>query len=341
MRLALLVASLSGFWISYPLWISTRSFPTLPLFDWLPEISHAWDKVWFIIELLLLVCACLHEKRKTATVLFGVSTVLLTFFDQNRIQPWLYIYLVLLALLNWGRTFEARLFFSSIYFWSGIQKFNFNFLHYFLPGFFLKGIDLSSIPSWVLIGVSAGIASTEIAIAFLLWSPRWRWIALGLLSLIHSAMFIRISPLVESMDRVVWPWGFAMVLLGFLLFQGWVPKKKKLHPVFVGFLLIPALSVANLWDSYLSFAFYSGNVMSAEIEFSDRFAAALPASARRFTTRLQSDRLRLVADAWAMEEFGSPIYPEPRVYRQLLKRVCNYGVHDAKLISTGFSCLDS
>jgi hypothetical protein len=100
-------------------------------------------------------------------------------------------------------------------------------------------------------------------------------------------------------------------------------RKRPYHAlVLVVFVLLPALSFFNLWDSFLSAALYSGNLTEGTIYLSDAGQASLPAALAARTTRSSENTHILNLQRWAIEEIAVMPYPEARVYRAVAKYVC-------------------
>jgi hypothetical protein len=88
--------------------------------------------------------------------------------------------------------------------------------------------------------------------------------------------------------------------------------------------VLPALSFVRLWDSYLSFALFSGDTTSAQIFISDAVRESLPAAVRTYVSPAEPGRNLLNNGRWAMEELRVPSYPEERIYRRLALYACQH-----------------
>jgi hypothetical protein len=132
----------------------------------------------------------------------------------------------------------------------------------------------------------------------------------------------------------VWPWNLAMVAFVVLLFggteesagailwprAGWFPR---IALAALG--VLPALSLVNVWDAYLSFALYSGVGNLDYLRVSDALAARLPNTVQQHVIRTQTPdvkQLRLID--WSYAELNVPINAEPRVYRAIARELCRY-----------------
>ena len=136
LRIVLLNACFFGMVASTPLWGNVHPFPLLPVFSGFPILPQPWDKVLFGAMLLSLIAAAWFYR--IAVRFFLVASLFAYFEDENRGQPWLYMYWVMLfftlffkdtavAACRWG---------AIVYIWSGIQKCNGRFFSV-QPGWFI------------------------------------------------------------------------------------------------------------------------------------------------------------------------------------------------------------
>jgi hypothetical protein len=86
--------------------------------------------------------------------------------------------------------------------------------------------------------------------------------------------------------------------------------------------VMPALSFVGMWDSYLSWALYSGNLSEAVIRFGDPKVAGLPESVRARVKGRTSGEHVLDVFTWSLHDVGLEPYPEPRVYRHVARWIC-------------------
>src|SRR5882724_3847203 len=125
LRATLLSACFLGLLCSAPVWLNSRAFPVLPITPEFPVMPSPWDRCFFGAMLLALVIAGWFYRQ---AVTFFLAASLFAFFeDQNRGQPWLYMYwvMLLITLLSVPVSIPAcRCAISVAYIWSGIQKCN-------------------------------------------------------------------------------------------------------------------------------------------------------------------------------------------------------------------------
>src|SRR2546423_13954085 len=94
LRATLLLATGLGLIASAPAWLNGRSFPFVPIVEWFPILPEPCDTVIFGAMLAMLVTSLWVYR---AGVLAFLALALVAFCeDQNRGQPWLYMYWVML-----------------------------------------------------------------------------------------------------------------------------------------------------------------------------------------------------------------------------------------------------
>ena len=290
LRATLLSASLLGMIASTPLWLNSRVFPLLPIAGWFPVIPAPWDKLFFGALLLTLVLACWFYRP--AIGFFLVAGLFAYFEDQNRGQPWFYMYWVMLGLtLLPDRTALAacQWALSGAYVWSGIQKCHAKFF-LVVPGWFVSPAANWHWPAGMMDLLRWLVASapvTEIFIGLALWIKPLKGVAIGAAVLVHLLALLFLGPLGHNYNWVVWPWNLAMIALVVVLFAT-LPsaqlrpaladlRRSKLGTAAVAlFWFLPVLSYGGWWDSYFSFTLYSEHEAKADMFVNQAFRERLP-----------------------------------------------------------------
>lgn len=174
-------AFIAGILLSFELWFPlSRSFPRAPVLIDLPAniILLTESLLSSILVVSLILITFKPYKRLFSTIAIG-ALCLLIFFDQMRLQPWVYQYLLMLSVLalnNWPKKDEhllkhtialLQLIVATLYFWSGTQKLNYLFIYETLPKLLtpLEKI-LPPIPLAV-VGISIGLIEAFIGVGLL------------------------------------------------------------------------------------------------------------------------------------------------------------------------------
>src|SRR5438067_735087 len=340
-----LIAAAMGcsFLLSWKLWLSSRLFPLAPVSNYLPEIPYPIDYIWFLSLLALLAVISFLPRPRKLVLIFVCLAALLSLWDQTRWQPWFYQYLFMLAgfgFLAWKENDPGgnraaldacRLIVASIYLWSGVQKLNVTFVRTtwpdiaaFLPSSWQAAV--AHFPLWLILVVPL----VEIFIGLGLLTRRFRSGAVLVAVATHLAILLLLVASGENV--VVWPWNIAMTSFVWILF--WQDKKTTARRIVIGkkafqilvlilFGVLPSLNFVGLWDAYLSSALYSGNTYQTALYLGPAVLARLPAAIHPHVWQ-KSEPFFLDINRWGYAELRVPIYPEPRVYRQVAKRICKY-----------------
>lgn len=352
-RIRILVASglLLGLLLSYPLWLSTRSLPLVPLLSWITPLSAPFD--YLILGLLLTSILMLALGWRIS--IFSALTVLLLIFellqDRNRVHPWTFQYsLMIFGLLiyrigkNRQSDYSAYISFCQLllvclYFWSGIQKLNWGFFTEVVP--WLMGPLESRFPeigSYLpAFGFAIPVLEACLALMLLTLSSR-RFAVCGLISM-HLFLLILLGPLGHNWNQSVWPWNVVMCFLLPTLF--WSSKNSakeilcgnaKAKHFIVLFLcgLMPGLGYFGFWDHYLSFGMYSGATSTVTIEFPATQRSALPQPMQRLLIDdPKTGRSKLDLTDWSIEELRSPPNPDLDNQKVLAQSLCHFGIETA------------
>ncbi|HXB58961.1 MAG TPA: hypothetical protein VNU95_05335 [Candidatus Acidoferrales bacterium] len=354
LRIVLLGATLSGMLSCIPLWLSTREYPLVPICSSWPVLPPAFGILLFVLTLASLVAALWFFRP--AICFFLAATLYLYSCDQNRGQPWMYLYwvMLLLSLFSDKTVLPAcQLALALVYFWAGIQKLNGTFFTA-IPAWFVQPAIGWGVPHFVVAGMRATVALTpflELFISVGIWFRRTRWLAIVIAAILHGAALLFLGPLGYNVNLVVWPWNIAMVALLVVLFGSkecaalpqtlWELCRSWGVVLIVGlYALLPILSFFGCWDSYFSFSLYSANLSRADLYVTQSFRARLPARLQKYVDPVQnydpSFQLPYVFEhpRWAAAQLEVPELPEPRGYAIMFRRIAAYATNanDCRMI---------
>lgn len=347
------VACLISMLLSYKLWLSDRMFPLTPAFEFLPELHHPFDIILFCVTILLLICITILRNPQKFIIVFLISALLLAILDQNRWQPWFYQYALMLFIVSF---FDFRcddtkqqqaivtifkLMIGAIYFWSGLQKLNPNFITDTYPWLMepitnhMSEVEISKI-DWL--GKAFPIIEMLTGIGLFL-SPTKKG-AIVLLFMMHLFILFVLGPFGHNYNPVVWPWNIAMMLFAFVLFwkSDSIPIshiKSMLHYhsikiVVFFFIMMPLLNFFNSWDSYLSHNLYSGNTSNGVIYISDAVESKLPNEIKLYS-KGEINLNQITIKYWCMMELGVPAYPEKRNFAAVTKNLYKYASDSSEI----------
>lgn len=362
LRGTLLAATFLGLIASAPVWTNSHAFPLLPIFNGFPILQNPWDQCHYVLMLGSLVAAMWCYRP--AVIAFLVASFLAYCGDQNRGQPWLYMYWVMLLLSLFPAPVALaanRVALVIVYLWGGVQKLNARFFAV-TPEWFVAPANNWHLPPTAIDLLKLSVKAApfiEIAIATLLWFPRLRRAALIMIVLTHTFALFFLGPLGHNYNWVVWPWNLAMITLAFGLFALGnlfetpllpTPPRQKLDAsdlakqtvselrqspacslVLALYGLLPLLSYSGRWDSYFSFSLYSENLAVANIFVTESFRERLPASLRKYAQPFpqafdptHQGPLTFSFTTWGFEETHVPPISEPRNFMNVYRALRPY-----------------
>jgi len=356
-RVVLCAAFIGGILFSIELWFPTsRSFPRAPILWTPPDGSSTLPTEWFLSTILIasLIATTVSKHPALFSTLALVPLSVLVCVDQSRLQPWVYQYsllLIVLGLHDWWtkdaadstRTLSLlQLTVAAVYFWSGLQKLNFTFVHEIFP--LLLAPLRTSLPSLPQLASGAAIvaALTETLIGCGLLYSRTRNLCVWLALTTHGLVLVLL--IAKGYNSVVWIWNLSLMLVVLILFwrsnvyffRGrsiWLSQSFKAKlAIFVTLAaaLLPVLSFFGWWDMYLSGALYSGNTAIGVIKVDRDLSAQLPAAAKDQLFQMAGtgeEMLPLVE--WSMADLNVPVYPEVRVYQRVAREICKLATNKA------------
>lgn len=352
------LAAIALYAVTWPLWFPAFSDTDFPIVPWF-SLFVGWP-VWVdsLLSLLLMVSwlglffrsGGAEKWVLQATVIaVGVALVLL---NQHRLQPWHYQFLVI-AGLTFGHKHSAtlrvlRVLVISVYAYSALSKFDFEFLHTVgqqLLGEFL-GLFQIEIEGrlWYLVWL---IPSCELTLASLLCFRRTRIIGGILACLQHFALLFILGPwgLNHSWGVLIWNvYSAGLVWLLFIQSEPAIDAEREVvaeeqkperttrveqrPPLLAACLLavvvlLPFGERLGIWDHWPSWSLYAPHSSRVEAYVARTAVERLPPSLGELMTDADEEQLwvRVPLGDWSLQSLGAPIYPQGRfqvgVVRQL------------------------
>jgi uncharacterized membrane protein YphA (DoxX/SURF4 family) len=360
LKFAVCIGFMAGLVLSHKLWISSRSYPLTPVLSFLKPVGPWFDEAVFVTLLVLLALIVVVANPAKLIAGFVSVAVVCALFDQSRWQPWVYQYLFLLTAIGFFLANQAhsekrdaalhtcRLIIASTYVWSGIQKINPGFVQHTFPWMiepFIQSLP-AAVKLW-LHPLGFVMPFVELGTGIGLLTRKFRNFSVLVALAMHLVILASIGPWGHNYNNVVWPWNIAMGAFVILLFA----QEKEASPkdvlwngkfafqmlVLILFGILPAFSLFNLWDGYLSSALYPGTRNAATIYMTGAVAAKLPGDVQEFVTEDAPNEDELAVAAWSWGEMNVPPYPEIRIFKSIGKRVCRDAVNpsDVKLVVQG------
>ncbi len=321
---------LVSIFLNTSLWLSDNSFPLIPFFNQIPNTPLFFSKIVFGILVLLLIIFAFRPTN-LITSLLGFTLLFLFLTDINRLQPSFYIFSLLLFCLspfldNKKAISLIILLLSAIYFWSGIHKYNNNFINTWLGGL-NKRIDF--VPYFIRVAFTYAIPLLEASFGIGLLFLSTRKVAGLLLIVMH--LIIITSLCFMGIGYTVLPLNVLMILVLFIfIFKSDITfkllssfSKTKLALITLVWLL-PILNFTENWDHFLSFSILSGKPKYAYIVINDNsLIGKLPKNMHQYISDYNNTKI-INLNGWAYTTKGIMVYPETRVYTKINEYVASF-----------------
>jgi len=283
--------------------------------------------------------------RPFPEVLLFCSLAVLIALDLNRFQPWLYEYLIIIFMylvpsknsqeneqknssenLEETKAGAVLCLLVAIYFFSGLQKFNWRFLAFMGPWLlgFSHSPAISCQDNTLAITASAVLALTEVGLALALCFGKTRKVGIGLSVIMHAAILYSVGPHRFNINAAIWPWNITQVALLIIccmqlgkrnLFDKTLLQSAMQQPLLalvlaLVCLVVPALGLLQIADPYPAFAFYTGDIPEGKLYFEKSLQSKLPSLMQRDTCFYDRTLGLWCIDLidWSSAELGSPIY---------------------------------
>ena len=324
--------------IGSEVWLSdTREFPFAPFFtDLVFRFPTVVAKLLFVGMCLSLVTLLFNPFQKRAAAVFLGAATLLILEDVTRLQPWLYLFSLMLATVLFlpktnGKKpiyLSVQIVLSAIYFYSGMLKLNPSFTIEIFP-WLMEFAGLTAFfdahPHW---GYLAGIFEMLAGIGW--WIPGFRKYAWLLAIGMHSFILLSIGPFGHDWNHIVWPWNIGFALLYTMAyFKNPVWEKPKLELRYAKVLVVmvavmPMTNLIGVWDHFLSGSFYSSRLPEAIFYYEESDWENLPASSEEYQyIQTATDQHFVLLDYWALGTMNVPIYPQNRSFKTVGKKLCD------------------
>lgn len=337
--------------VTWPLWWITTVDPPYPAIAWvsvsfLSASTSAWCLNLLTIALLLQLTAASLVRETPSGWWIGILVCWVASFllDQHRLQPWAYqgaIYAIVFAFCDRRQSRRLlTLITASIYFYSAMGKFDFQFAHTvgqdFLQRLWSPIASMLPAPDGsAAVRMSLVFPACELIGAIGLLIARFRRAAAVLLCGMHCVLIAILGPWGADHTTGVLVWNAALIGQACLLFL-WQPADPPAEPnatprakpipmvamiavVFV--VAAPMTERWGWWDHWLSWSLYSPHTSRAVIELHASSLDRLPVSLREQVAEdSDGDRWHALSiQQWSIDQRRVPVYPQGR-YQLALAR---------------------
>ena len=317
------------------LWVTTKIFPVIPLFDWLPIPTYPLDYIIGVFFFVIQVAYIFQNKRWQGWVVVLVY-IYLALVDQNRLQPYFYqSILTLFAIVIFPKKTDAKkvvyaviLVFFATYFWSGIQKLNHAFYVQWLGALnkhfsCVNGNEnvLICLPQKFLIGFTYAVPWLEALMGVLLLFNKTRKFGVLFILGMHGIITFLLFYLGYGYNVV--PWNIQNMICVVVIFWGlktenpfdffakYFNKQKIAMLTFT--CLFPFLNATTgFYDNLLSFHFFTADLNYYNVYLNEELEEKLPNHIQDFY-RYKRGKAYLNMNEWAQYDNKVLFYPEERI----------------------------
>ncbi len=322
--------------ISWKLWLTNRTFPLIPTFDFLQILPPFVNLLLYIGSIVLLLLLAIKPRRFTLLPILITIEILSCLLDQNRWQPWEYQYVFMFFILWVNRDNDKNILsvllvvLCSIYFYSGLQKVNPHFIkqvwgHTVLRDFLHLSTNITQQQSMQRLGYVIPLLEMLLGIGLLL--KKSRKITIYVLLIMHILILLFIGPIGLSYNIIVWPWNVAMIIFLLIFLRQNIDiadistliSKKLNLLILIVWIVFPILNFYGYWDFYFSSSLYSGRIDICYIELNNpdkNFELKEFYRKKNATDTVANKEIILLQD-WAFKELNTPPCPQARVYKKI------------------------
>lgn len=327
------------FLVTWQLWTPQSEFPQIPFFAALTQVSGYVDWLAVTVVVVSLLVAGISSREtvwRRAMIAFAVATTLLVLLDQHRFQPWTYQFILFATVMANCRERIAnqlmRWLVVSIYVYSAISKFDYQFLHSLGPQFLstltgFVGVTSADWPVNLQAWLAALFPFGELLVGVGLLVPQTRRIAVVAAIGLHLLLLLILGPWGLAHQPGVLVWNLYFIAQAWMLFAerqvdeesassgaGLRATEMLCLTLIVVVLAFPASESLGYCDHWPAWELYSPRSSRVQVAIHNSAVERLP---REIQQQLspdngESDWRQLFIDRWSLESLSVPIYPEDR-----------------------------
>ena len=340
-RIAALVSTLILMMYAPKLWLTTKEFPVVPLFEWLPIPTGFLDYFFWWLFFITQCLYIFYNKRWLGWTIL-LLYIYLAFVDQNRLQPYFYqSALTIFAIVLFPKKTEAKkiiyaviLIFFATYFWSGVQKLNEIFYTQWM-----SALDkhFSFIPRSILQFFTYCVPWLEAAMGVMLLFNKTRKFTVAFIVLMHSIIIFLLFYLGYGHNVV--PWNVQNILSVIVLF--WGLKTNYFHEFFTSFfnyqkviiimftIVLPTSNLFGIYDHLLSFSFFTSKLKYYNVIISEELEEKLPKHVQQYY-RFYEGQTYINMNEWAGDVNKVLFYPQDRAILYVNDYLTSFATNPSK-----------
>ncbi len=360
---------------TWRLWIATDNFPQIPLLRFFVGTPIWIDYVALFVcgAASLLIVAALFGRRTTvpknligpklrfACLIWAVALAILFATNQHRLQPWAWQYFVFAILVVLSATQQfclaaSRTVVLSVYLWSAIGKFDYQFLNGLgrqfvgtITNLIGSPIPTNDISPWAVALLPAG----ELLVGLLLIFPVCRRFGVAAAVSFHLSLVVILGPWAMDHHLGVVIWNCFFALSTAVLFwperkqaesqtaQAIAPPKLLPHAASIALTaLVVAMPIYPHCDHWLAWGLYSPSNRRCSMKvIATPGLQELDDSLQRFLIPIKDELVgglefyEVDTGKMSLELLGAPIYPEARMQLGVCQWINARGLRDRAMIT--------
>ena len=343
---------------TWPLWSASGSFPVFPLVGWfrgIPVAADQWLALFFVAGNVFGAVGLLWpfasdrglRWNQTGTLILGLLLVLL---DQQRLQPWHWLYLlislqVLLVISRRHLLALNQLTMASIYIFAGVSRLGPEVAEGMTRQLAAVALQNTGLIDWLrnenaMQRICILLVCGEILTGFALLLPVTRKIAVVAAVGMHAVLLMLLSPWGLNHHAGVVLWNVFLMFAVPILFlsAGAAPlpadvpaaasddrTQRWRTAMLTGLIVVfPMSGLFGFADNWPSWQVYSPRADVVRLFVRERSVQTLPASLQPFVAAPTplSDWCPIRIDRWALDVLQAPLYPEDRLQLAVVLAVC-------------------
>ena len=325
-----------------PLWWGTTAFPQVPLVVELPPVINQLATVCLMMACTVIVSLPVRDRSQLLTsagLVALICSVILVSSNQHRLQSWHWQMMLnlawLLILPRRDLLTAMRHTVAAVYVCSALSRIS------LVPEQGVSGIivrqllELAGQSGWQresaqIAGLCHVMTLGEFLTGFLLiFSRTQRWGCLGAI-LLHGSLLLALGPLGLNHHAGVLLWNLCFLCLVPILFplQKTMPQEDpqaslRRTIVVAATWLFPLSGLLGIADNWPSWQLYSSRPETWILSVHEADRKLLPDTVQSFIAEPAplSDWCAIKLDRWSLEQTKSPMYPEDRFQRAIIRNL--------------------
>ncbi len=338
--------------VTWPLWWGQSSFPAIPLIKRfaLPIMADR-IAVCILLAACILVAGFSGQGRRDRIVRAAglVAALMLCISNQHRLQAWHWLFVLGLG-VSLGRPVDGlqllRSVLASVYVCSALSRFAPTAHQGMSAAIVDQLLRTTGIKPEMIAGTTGEVLChalnlSELAVGLLLILPKSRRYGILSAMLLHGTLLLALGPLGLGHHVAVLLWNMCFLCLIPVIFSGPVTDLQTIQigrlwsyqAALVFVWLFPLSGLIGIADNWPSWQLYSTRPETWALRIQDTHRHYLDRHIQPYVSEPAplDDLVVVRLDRWSLAETGSPLYPEDRFQREVIRRVLATFPDDAEI----------